>query len=53
MIRDFSYDDAPPWPAEADGAGFSLVLTDPLSDPEHGNPESWGASATIGGDPGS
>ena len=51
-IRDFSYDDDAPWPLEADGAGFSLVLINPESIPDHGDPASWRASTTTGGNPG-
>ena len=51
-IRDFSYDDDAPWPTDADGAGFSLVLINPASNPDHGDPVSWRASTTAGGHPG-
>ncbi|MBN1674527.1 MAG: chitobiase/beta-hexosaminidase C-terminal domain-containing protein [Kiritimatiellae bacterium] len=44
------YDDDSPWPAEADGAGFSLVLADELGEPD--DPASWRASNLIGGSPG-
>lgn len=29
VIHEVAYDDAPPWPAEADGAGYSLELISP------------------------
>ena len=51
-VRDFSYDDDAPWPEEADGDGFSLVLIDPTSNPDHGEPGSWRSSTTVGGNPG-
>ena len=49
-IADITYGDNSPWPAEADGDGFSLVLTSSASDPTL--PESWRVSATHGGNPG-
>ncbi len=51
-IRRFTYDDAAPWPVEADGAGPSLVLTRPESNPDHGEASNWLASAHTGGTPG-
>ncbi|MFN0126395.1 MAG: lamin tail domain-containing protein [Verrucomicrobiales bacterium] len=45
-LRDFAYDDALPWPTEADGRGASLVLLAPHTNPDHANPLSWRASAT-------
>lgn len=53
LIRRFAYSDLPPWPVEADGDGYSLVLVDPWSNPDPSKPESWRASATAdGGNPG-
>ncbi len=52
-VRDFRYDDAPPWPTAADGAGRSLVLVRPETAPDHGDPASWRPSALLGGNPGS
>ena len=52
-ILDFSYSDASPWPASADGDGYSLVPIapdDPTFDPAA--PNHWRSSATIGGSPG-
>jgi hypothetical protein len=46
------YDTRPPWPASADGAGFSLVPTNPNLNPAPDNPVNWRASASIGGSPG-
>lgn len=50
-IREFTYDDQPPWPTEAD-AGHSLVLVAPETNPDHALPSSWRASARAGGNPG-
>jgi hypothetical protein len=52
VIRDFVYDDAAPWPAEADGGGPSLVLMLPSSLPDHGEPANWRTSIGGGGTPG-
>jgi len=52
-VRDFTYDDASPWPKTPDGQGPSLVLCDPLANPDHGVAANWRASAVIGGTPGS
>jgi hypothetical protein len=51
-IQAFSYSDDAPWPTAADGDGFSLVLLDPESSPDHSLPVNWRASATAGGTPG-
>lgn len=53
VIRDFIYDDKIPWPESAgDGPGFSLVLNDPLSNPNHADPLSWRSSVDLNGSPG-
>jgi len=52
IIKDFEYDDAPPWPTAADGEGPSLVLIAPWENPDHANPFNWRASTTPGGNPG-
>jgi hypothetical protein len=52
VIRDFSYNDKSPWPAAADGDGFSLVLSKPQTNPDHNNPHNWRLSASAGGNPG-
>jgi hypothetical protein len=49
-ILDFSYRHDGSWPAEADGAGYALVLKRPGLDP--GDPNSWRSSALPGGTPG-
>ena len=51
-IHDFEYDDDSPWPKEADGTGYALVLRNPLSSPDHGLAENWQPSSSIGGNPG-
>jgi regulation of enolase protein 1 (concanavalin A-like superfamily) len=50
ILLEVEYDSLPPWPAAADGAGHSLVL----SRPSYGenDPRAWSASATIDGSPG-
>ncbi|MFT4547329.1 MAG: hypothetical protein ACI8XO_001313 [Verrucomicrobiales bacterium] len=51
IIQSFRYNDQAPWPTEADGVGFSLVLVSPQSTPDHDLPQSWRASAATGGNP--
>ncbi len=51
-IKDFTYNDRFPWPESADGDGFSLVLIDAESNPDHNDPRNWRRSAGIGGSPG-
>ncbi|MCB1100450.1 MAG: lamin tail domain-containing protein, partial [Verrucomicrobiae bacterium] len=51
-LRDFDYNDKAPWPETADGDGFSLVLKDPASNPDHSDGSNWIASATLNGNPG-
>jgi hypothetical protein len=52
-IRDFSYNDRIPWPEAADGDGYSLVLVNPRSNPDHGVAQNWRPSAAVHGTPGS
>ncbi|MDG2122545.1 MAG: lamin tail domain-containing protein, partial [Verrucomicrobiales bacterium] len=58
-IHEFTYLDSAPWPADADGAGFSLVLnTTGTASPttgmiNHADPTNWRLSRTNGGSPGS
>jgi hypothetical protein len=52
VIAGFSYDDAEPWPVDADGAGYALVLNHVAAFPAYGVAESWRSSAVIGGTPG-
>ena len=51
-IFSFNYKTAGPWPVSPDGAGFSLVLKNPASNPSMDDSTSWRASAAIGGSPG-
>ncbi|MFT5523194.1 MAG: hypothetical protein ACI9HK_001140, partial [Pirellulaceae bacterium] len=52
ILQDFTYDDRLPWPITADGYGFSLVLIDPTTNPDHNNPFNWRASGDVHGSPG-
>lgn len=52
VIQSFVYDDAEPWPLEADGAGASLVLIAPWLNPDANDPLNWRASTTVSGNPG-
>ena len=52
-IRDFVYDDQPPWPTAPDDLGHSLVLIHPEGLPDHGIASNWRSSTTPGGNPGS
>jgi hypothetical protein len=52
VIKDFRYQDASPWPEEADGQGFSLELVSPFSNSDHNEATSWTASLGVGGTPG-
>ncbi len=51
-IKKVTYGDRDPWPAEADGDGFSLELVNPGENPDPNDPSSWGASTAAGGSPG-
>ena len=51
LIDSFRYNDAAPWPEQADGDGPSLVLNDPGSAPDPADPASWSAGLP-GGSPG-
>ena len=52
IIKSFAWLDAEPWPVDADGNGFSLVLHNPPANPDHSLPASWRSSAQAGGTPG-
>jgi hypothetical protein len=53
IIRDFSYDDDLPWPADPDGTGPSLVLVAAhATDAWHANGLNWRASTAAQGTPG-
>ena len=53
-ISSIDYGDSNPWPVAADGAGATLVLSDPLSTPaaEVGKYYHWRSSVAAGGTPG-
>ncbi len=51
-IREFEYIDDEPWPTGADGEGYSLVLKEPDTSPDHKEPGSWTISSVVGGSPG-
>ena len=52
-IRDFMFDNNEPWPKNADGGGYSIVLSNPHTNPAHGNGLNWRLSVIPGGTPGS
>ena len=51
-LQTLRYNDNSPWPTEADGDGYCLVLISPFSGPDHALPQNWRASVHSGGDPG-
>lgn len=51
-LRDFTYDDAFPWPTAPDGSGPSLVLRQVNANPDPSAGTNWMASTVIGGTPG-
>jgi hypothetical protein len=51
-IRDFAYASIPPWPTDAAGNGFSLVLVAPTANPDHAHPYNWRSSTSVHGSPG-
>ena len=51
-IREFEYIDDEPWPTGADGEGYSLVLKEPDTSPDHKEPGNWTISSVVGGSPG-
>ena len=50
LVDEVTYDDADPWPVEADGAGPTLELIHPFLD--NGLGQNWSASDIYGGTPG-
>ena len=52
VIKSFTYNDVEPWPVDADGNGFSLVLKNPHDNPDHNHPFSWRSSVGTDGTPG-
>ena len=53
VIHDFAFNDAAPWPKGADGAGHSLTLILPDTNPDHRDSSNWRVSMLAGGTPGS
>jgi hypothetical protein len=51
-IKDFSYDNNLPWPTEADGGGYRLVLIKPMTNPDHTLAANWRGSGAPGLVPG-
>ncbi|HVY69944.1 MAG TPA: lamin tail domain-containing protein, partial [Verrucomicrobiae bacterium] len=47
-----TYGDKPPWPAAADGDGFSLVPREPTASGDPDDPGNWRASSKVNGSPG-
>ena len=52
VIRDFTYDSQDPWPTAADGAGFSLILIAPRTNPDANLGANWRSSTLPHGNPG-
>ena len=52
VIKDFTYDDQLPWPTEADGEGYSLVLNIESANPDHNVAANWRSHADVHGNPG-
>ncbi|MBL9128800.1 MAG: lamin tail domain-containing protein, partial [Verrucomicrobiales bacterium] len=50
LVSRVIFDDQPPWPTQADGAGSSLELVD--LDGDGSDPAAWRASLAVGGSPG-
>jgi len=50
LMLSLTYDDAAPWPVEADGLGYTLQLKN--TDSYSGQPAAWKASVRVGGSPG-
>ncbi|MGE3310709.1 MAG: lamin tail domain-containing protein, partial [Limisphaerales bacterium] len=51
-LTSVTYDTRPPWPALADGQGFSLVPSGTVPMPNPDDPSQWRASSRTGGSPG-
>lgn len=52
VIKDFRYNDNLPWPTPPDGEGYSLVLNDPTTNPDHGVASNWRSHSRLHGNPG-
>jgi hypothetical protein len=50
LVDSVAYTNQSPWPPEADGGGYSLILLDPAKG--HALPENWSRSGQYGGSPG-
>ena len=50
LVDSVAYTNQSPWPLEADGHGYSLILLDPAKG--HTLPENWNRSEQYGGSPG-
>ena len=50
IYLEINYDNKPPWPVAADGAGHSLVLARPSYG--ENDPQAWDISDVVGGSPG-
>jgi hypothetical protein len=48
----FQYDDKRPWPEDADGKGYSLILQRTSIPPDYSNAASWRSSYQLHGSPG-
>ena len=51
-IASFTYGGAEPWPVDADGPGYSLVLNNPAAGPGYGSGANWRSSSALGGSAG-
>lgn len=51
-IFDFDYKNGPKWPLTEGQVGYSIVLANPNSAPDPGEPESWLIGSQLGGTPG-
>ncbi|PYI86942.1 MAG: hypothetical protein DME26_07940 [Verrucomicrobia bacterium] len=52
IIKEFRYDDDPPWPVDGIGGGRSIVLNNPTANPNPAEFSNWSLSAREGGTPG-
>ena len=53
VLVDFTFDDAAPWPVDADGIGHSLTLIAPAPGVNLADPAAWRPSTAIDGSPNS
>ena len=52
VLRQFLYHDRAPWPSSANGDGYSLVLGQPGTNPDHAQARNWRSSVNRNGTPG-